>query len=107
MSYKSLFRSTVVHESCPRNILILNRLGPVQDADRLDAIGAVGIGRAFTYGGAHGGRPLSDTMEIFTLKLEKLEALMKTEKGKELAKERTERLKIFKDWLADEQSICQ
>ena len=78
-------------------------LAVVQDADRLDAIGAVGIGRTFTFGGAKGARHMGETVEHFEEKLEKLEGMMKTGPGKMLAKQRTERLKTFKGWWEEEQ----
>ena len=79
-------------------------LAIVQDADRLDAIGAIGIGRTFTYGGAKAGRPMGETIQHFEDKLEKLESMMKTEPGKSLARERTERLKAFKRWWEEEEN---
>lgn len=78
-------------------------LAVVQDADRLDAIGAVGIGRTFTFGGAKGARHMDETVQHFEDKLEKLEGMMKTAPGKKLARERTERLKMFKVWWEEEQ----
>lgn len=73
----------------------------VQDADRLDAIGAVGIGRTFAFGGAKG-RTLGDTLDHFDEKLLLLEGMMKTETGRKLAKERAERLRTFASWWEDE-----
>jgi uncharacterized protein len=84
-------------------ILKYPELAIVQDADRLDAIGAVGIGRTFTFGGAKGGRHMGETIQHFEDKLEKLEGMMKTVPGRGLAKERTEKLKTFKHWWEEEE----
>lgn len=66
----------------------------VQDADRLDALGAIGIARAFNYGG-YAGNPLYDpapggrsTIAHFHDKLLKLKELMNTSAGKKMAEER-------------------
>lgn len=82
-------------------------LAVVQDADRLDAIGAVGIGRTFTFGGAKGARHMGETIAHFEEKLEKLESMMKTVPGKRLARERNERLKTFKGWWEEEQKEAE
>lgn len=77
-------------------------LGVVQDADRLDAIGAVGVGRLFTYGGARTKRDMAATMEHLDEKLVRLEGMMKTEEGRRLARERTERILVFRGWWVEE-----
>ena len=81
-------------------------LAIVQDADRLDAIGAIGIGRTFTYGAAknpNGG--MQSVIEHFTDKLENIEGMMKTDSGKRLARERTQRLKDFRQWWEEENEL--
>ncbi|CRK11500.1 hypothetical protein BN1723_009371 [Verticillium longisporum] len=78
-------------------------LAVVQDADRIDAIGAVGVGRCFTFGGAKGGgRGLQGAIDHFEEKLLRIEGMMKTEAGRRLAAERTERLRVFEQWWRDE-----
>ena len=74
----------------------------VQDADRLDAIGAIGIGRAFAFGGSRGrrmhdpeGADKTATVEHFYDKLFKLKDLMNTRTGMDLAKQRDEFMHSF------------
>lgn len=64
----------------------------VQDADRLDAIGAIGIARVFTYGGKIG-RDIyiedgMSSISHFDEKLFKIKNMMNTKKAKEIAEER-------------------
>lgn len=80
----------------------------VQDADRLDALGAIGIARCFAYGASHGRSIYNEDDFIgnnmlgsdsglahFYQKLLKLESLMKTEYGKKEAGKRTAFLKEY------------
>lgn len=83
-------------------IAALPELAVVQDADRLDAIGAIGIGRCFTFGGAKGARSLEDSIQHFEDKLLKLDGMMKTEAGKAMARERSRRIREFMSWWKDE-----
>ena len=66
----------------------------VQDADRIDAMGAVGIARTFAFGGAKG-RPLSESIAHFEEKLLLLYDLLSTPEAKELAKPRLALLQDF------------
>lgn len=86
----------------------------VQDADRLDAIGAIGVARAFAYGGSKG-RPLFDptkkaqkinstknykklnssTFHHFEEKLLLLKNLMNTKAAKKIAKNRHDFMKQY------------
>ncbi|KAF2660883.1 hypothetical protein K491DRAFT_588242 [Lophiostoma macrostomum CBS 122681] len=89
-----------VERSQPARVYATLRRRPelaiVQDADRLDAIGAIGVARCFAFGGARRPpRPLSDGINHFAEKLLKLEGLMKTCAGKRMAKKRTEFLMHF------------
>ncbi|KAK8161410.1 HD domain-containing protein [Phyllosticta citrichinensis] len=76
-------------------------LAVVQDADRLDSLGAVGIARTFVYTGAKRG-DMKEAIEHFDEKLVKLEGMMKTSAGKRLAEERTRRLREYQSWWKEE-----
>ena len=68
----------------------------VQDADRLDAIGAVGIARTFSYGG-YKGRSLTDTVQHFHDKLLLLKDEMNTETAKQMAENQAVLINLLKE----------
>lgn len=89
----------------------------LQDADRLDALGAIGIARVFAVSGSEKrpfynvedpfckNRPSDDTtwtLDHFYRKLLKLESLMNTKSGKIEAKKRTKVMKEFLNELKKE-----
>ena len=93
----------------------------VQDADRLDALGAIGIARTFAYGGNHN-RAIYDpelpprtamnqaqyysskstSLNHFYEKLFLLEGMMNTETGKAIARKRTQYMQQFVDEFLNE-----
>ena len=73
----------------------------VQDADRLDAIGAVGIARTFMYSGRHQ-RGIEDSLKHFDEKLLLLKDMMNTDQAKRLANQRDKFMKEFLSEINDE-----
>ncbi len=93
----------------------------VQDADRLDAMGAIGIARAFAYGGSHHRimydpeiKPIvnmnatqyqshvSTTINHFYEKLFRIKELMNTDTAKKIAEQREDYMKIHISEFLDE-----
>lgn len=75
--------------------------GILSDADKIDALGAVGVARALMYGGAIG-RGLEETLEHMRSKLLKLPSLMRTEVGRKMAEERVKDVEAFIERLESE-----
>ena len=80
----------------------------VQDADRLDALGAIGIARTFAFGGSKNrllydeNNPTNSSLTHFYDKLFKLTDLMNTSEAKRIAKRRTKFMKKYVDQFKKE-----
>lgn len=81
----------------------------VQDADRLDALGAIGLARVFAYGGSlhreihNPGNPAQTSIQHFYDKLLKLKDRMHTATAREMANERHRYMedflqRFYKEW---------
>ena len=92
----------------------------VQDADRMESLGCIGLARTFYVSGLMKGGlfnssdPFAENRELddknfavdhFQTKLLKLESTMKTDKGRLLAKKRSNFLRFFLEELKEELSV--
>ena len=78
----------------------------VQDADRLEAIGAVGIARCFQFGGSHG-RSLENSIEHFYDKLLLVSKELNTPSAKKMAEKRDKLMEDFlKEWGEEMNLFC-
>ncbi|GEM_PF-623522 len=66
----------------------------LSDADKLDAIGAIGVSRAIIHG-CRVGRRLMDTLEHFYEKLRRLDKLLCLEESRKIARERMKTMSAF------------
>jgi uncharacterized protein len=73
----------------------------VQDVDRSDEMGAVGIERCFAYNAKNS---MASARVLFSDRLEKIESMVKTRAGKEIAEVGAKRLRIFRRWWNEEVS---
>ena len=116
MEVEQLLDELCLSPASRENILYTIEGQYVQDADRIDALGAIGIARTFAYGG-HANNEIynpkipvidvqnkddyrnhpSTAINHFHEKLLKLEHSMNTEAGKEIAHERTLFMRQFLD----------
>lgn len=88
LPYISYRKFPKLSENVPLEIRI------VQDADRIDAIGAVGIARTFAYGGAKN-RSLESSLNHFDEKLLLIYDLLSTEEARRIALPRHQFLRAF------------